>query len=176
MKKINGKTSVIAVILAAALMLSLMLVGCDDGGEPVETGSAAQTTEVKVTVVDVDAAAQAILGKIKFDDTLAKIDSEAVKYRYGFENDITAAVYAGSGATAEEVAVFDAGSDAAAEELEKTAAKYIEDQIVSYQSYVPAEVSRLEKAIIKREGKYVIICVTADTAAAESAIDEALGR
>lgn len=179
MKKISGKTSVITVLLAVLLTAGLALTGCEsDGGKPAETTSAPSGTEApaKAETIDINNACDGIFGKIKFDDALAKLDPEAVKYRYGFESDIPAAVYAGSGATAEEVAVFDAGSDEAGEALFDDMKTYIDEQIVSYRDYVPAEVARLEKAIIDREGRYVVVCVTADTENAKAAIGEALGR
>ncbi len=182
MRKNSGKTSVITLTLALVLSAGLMLTGCDGDKNTTEettgAGTAVASTEnvVRADEIDVGAAAETILGGIKFDDSLAMLDAEAVKYRYGFTEDITAAVYAGSGATAEEVAVFDAGTDEDGEALADDMKKYIEEQIVSYKNYVPAEVSRLEKAIIEREGRYVILCVTADTDSAKAVIEKALGR
>lgn len=180
MKIFSGKTSVIAMALALLIASSVMLTGCDGDNSPADTTATttapAGDSADKAKEINIDTAADTIFGKLKTDDTLEKLDSEAVIYRYGFAEEIPAAVYAGSGATAEEVAVFDAGSDDAAKALVTTMEKYIEEQIISYESYVPAEVARLDKAIIDREGRYVAVCVTYDVTNAKNAINEAFGR
>lgn len=160
MKKMTGKTTVTAMMLAVILMLSVFLAGCGGEKEPV--------------TIDTDAAAKAILDGVRFEDTLAQLDDEAVKYLYGFDDTVKGTVYVGSGATAEEIAVFEAASEEAGETLKADVEQHVADQIESYRNYVPAEVDRLEKAIIIREGKYVLLCVTDDTAAAESIMKEAV--
>ena len=162
MKIKTGKTSIIAVVLALVIAALTVFTGCEGETEPV--------------VIDIDAVAKSIYEGVKFDDELAKLDSEAVKYLYGIEDGISAVVYIGSGATAEEIAVFDAGDDAGGEMLQKTVEKHITDQIESYRNYVPAEVARLEKAVIVREGRYVLLCVTDDTAAAKGIMETAVGK
>ncbi len=156
----TGKTSVLTVILAVIAMLG-MLTGCTDD-------------EKKPVVLDIEAVADELLSGVKFDDTLAKLDSEAVKYLYGTGDDISAAVYVGSGATAEEIAVFEAPDDKACEKLFATVKKHIADQTESYRNYVPAEVARLENALIVKEGRYILLCVTNDTSSAQKIIDKVI--
>ncbi|MBE6708679.1 MAG: DUF4358 domain-containing protein [Ruminococcaceae bacterium] len=156
------KISVFPIILAVFLMLAVF-VGCEN-------------EEKKPVMIDIEAVANELSSGVKFDDTLAKLDAEAVKYLYGTGDDISAVVYVGSGATAEEIAVFEAPDDKGGEEMLEIAEKHIADQIESYRNYVPSEVARLEKAVIAREGKYVLICVTNDTSAAREIINKAVGK
>ena len=127
-------------------------------------------------IINIDDTAKSILDGVEFDDELEKLDREAVKYLYGIDDTIAAAVYTGSGATAEEIAVFDAGTDEEGEKMLKTVEKHVEEQIESYKNYVPSEVARLEKAVIVRSGRYVMLCVTDDDGAAKGIMDEAVGR
>ena len=158
----TGKISAVSIILAAVMILGLFS-GC--GAE-----------DKKPLEIDIGAVAEELLSGVEFDDTLAELDSEAVKYLYGTGDDISAAVYMGSGATAEEIAVFEAPDEAGGEALLATVEKHIADQIESYRNYVPTEVSRLEDALVVREGRYVIVCVAKDTNAARRIMDAAFGK
>ena len=63
-------------------------------------------------------------------------------------------------------------SDDAKTALEQAQA-HIQSQIDSYESYIPEEVSRLEDAVVRQDGSYVSVVVSADAAAAEKMLDEA---
>lgn len=144
-------------VLSAVLTLCIAIGGC---------GSRKTGAEINV-----DSAAQKILSEVEFEDELAMIDSEAITYLYGTDDSEDAAVYMGSGATAEEIAVFDAGDGDGGEEILEIVKKHVADQIESYRYYVPSEVARLENAVIRREGRYVFLCITKDTAKARAVID-----
>lgn len=148
--------------VAAAVAALMLFVGCD-------------TSDKKELVLDISSAAESILSGIEFDDSLELLEGDGAVYRYGIDDTVEVVAYAGGGYTAEEVAVFDAGTDSAAEELESKLEKYVDSQITSYRSYVPAEVARLENAVVTSEGKYVILCVSADKDKAEDVIDTVLG-
>ena len=66
----------------------------------------------------------------------------------------------GGGATAEEVAVFEAKSEKYAKELETTLAKErIERKKLDFESYIPAEMTKLNSPVIVRKGKVVAVCI-----------------
>lgn len=148
-----GLISVTAAVLAALLLF----VGCN-------------TTDKNELVLDISVAAESILSDIEFDDSLELLEGDGTVYRYGIDDTVDAVAYAGSGYTAEEVAVFDAKTVTAAEELDSKLEKYVKNQITSYKSYVPAEVKRLENAVLISEGRYVILCVSADAEKAKNVI------
>ena len=70
--------------------------------------------------------------------------------------------YAGSGATAEELAVFKCSSEDAATALVSSLETRNQTRIEQYSSYNPAEVPKLESALIMSSGVYVVLCVATD--------------
>ena len=123
--------------------------------------------------VDIDALAQQIVEGVSFDDALAEIDDSMISMLYNIEGYTDAVLYKGSGATAEEVAIFQMGSSDDAKTALEQAQAHIQSQIDSYESYIPEEVSRLEDAVVRQDGSYVSVVVSADAAAAEKMLDEA---
>lgn len=79
------------------------------------------------------------------------------------------------GATAEELAVFEAkDADAAAALVEKLQARNA-DRIENYADYIPAEVPKLENAVILSGGRYVVLCVATDASAVRELAEKTLG-
>lgn len=113
--------------------------------------------------VDTDALAKSLVADIKYDDVLFELDSDMVKTLFELPDGVTGAAYAGSGATAEEVAVFIASDEKSAEALETSLKARLESRAESYASYMPDEVFKIENAVISREGKYVAMCVSNDS-------------
>lgn len=136
---------------ALAAIAALLMAGCGTA-EPKE--------------VDIVCAAAALREAVAFEDELSEIDAEAVAYLYAVPDGVKSVVYCGSGATAEELALFDAGDDALAEEVLGLAHAHIEAQLESFKGYNPGEVDKLERAVVERFGRYVALCVSSDTSAA----------
>ena len=76
-----------------------------------------------------------------------------------------------SKATPEEVAVFQADSVFSTEDLTEFAAQRLDRQKESYADYAPAEMPKLESAVVRTIGDFVIVCVCADNAKAETLLD-----
>ena len=104
---------------------------------------------------------------VPFDDELTLLETEAAQVYYGINNAEKMYIYTGSGATAEEIAVFEFSSEADAESAAQKANEHISAQKAAFASYVPAEVPRLENAVVKCSGKYLAVCVSGGTDAAE---------
>lgn len=79
------------------------------------------------------------------------------------------------GATAEELAVFETKDADAAAALAKKLETRNADRIENYSSYIPAEVPKLENAVILSGGRYVVLCVAEDASAVREAAEKALG-
>ena len=175
MKTRTGKTSIIAVILAFAAALSLF-AGCDE--KKTEEGVTTSATQAapEAVEIDIDAVAESLRSGVKFDDTLEKLEGDAVGFYYDIGEGVSAAVYFGSGATAEEIAVFDGGDEAGGAAVEEMVKNHVSEQIESYRNYVPDEVARLEKSVIIKEGRYVFLCVTYDAETARGIISDAVGK
>ena len=149
-----------ALALALALTLALGLAAC---GEPAAPS------------VDIDALADELLAAATFGETMNPIPEETAAGLYGAPEGTRAVAYGGTGATAEELAVFDCGSAEAAGALVQTLEQRNQSRIEGYQSYNPAEVPKLESAVILSGGQYVVLIVATDAAAAKDAAAKALG-
>lgn len=148
----------------SALLLSL-LIG-------VTTTSCGQSV-----TVDVEAAADTLFSSVEFEDTMEPLDSSMLSSIYSdiqSEDVVKSKVYTSTTATAEEIAVFEAKDSAAATRLETVLNNRVQEQKDIYVSYAPLEVSRLEKAVIRKEGNYLFFCVAADKDKVEAEIDAML--
>ena len=145
--------------LAAALMLCIFS-GC--GKE-----------QPKVSF-DPAEAAQALLDSKAFSDILSPVDEKVAANLYSADpGKITAcAVYCSTGATAEEVAIFQCSDEAAASELEESARARLESQAAAYAGYGPQEVPKLENADVRVAGVYMACVVSADADAAAGVLDK----
>ncbi len=143
--------------------ITAMLAGC---GTTVSTGEA--------TDVDVSEMANKLYTDLTFEDTLSELNEDTALSYYGIAQDDVAesVVMVSTGATAEEIAVFEAVDETAAENIEAACEDRLEKQINSYNDYKPAEISRLDNAIIEVSGNYIVYCVADDTDAVNEIIDE----
>ena len=130
--------------------------------------SACGKKEVKV---DVEELSQKLVDEVSFEDELTQVDDMAIENLYGIDNAVNQRVYVSSGATAEEIAIFEFENTEDAKTGKTAALKRIEDQKDSFEFYIPEEVKRLDNAYVKEVGNYVIVCV-AEGDDAETIIDE----
>ena len=91
---------------------------------------------------------------------------------YGIdESTVTgSAVYGSTGATAEEVAVFTLTDETAAQAAKTALETRVADQKTARESYLPAEIVKLDAAIIEQRGSSVLMVVAADAEAAQNAL------
>lgn len=153
-------TTAIAVLLAIGAVLS----GCGKH-------AAAQ--------VDVSAVAQAFRDGLTFQDEMNEIAETRLGDYYptidvstlnGFK------IYKGaSGATAEEIAVFQAKDSESVKDIEKAIETRLEDLKLQFEDYVPAEVKKITEAVTETSGSVVVLVVADDAAAAQKIVDEQLG-
>ena len=125
-------------VILASVAACVMLVSCG---------------EVKDISMDINELAGDLKEEITYQDTLESIEPDMIKMLYDV-NDLveSSVVYMGSGATAEEIAVFECKDmDTAKNEVEPIVKQHIQDQITSFESYVPAEVAKLKEAVVRPE-------------------------
>lgn len=152
----------------AATALLLLLCGCSS---EVSTGGSdnAQTDKT----YDIDKAAEEVKNGITFEDSLSQLDTDVALSYYGISSEDVkdSVVMISTGATSEEIAIFEA-VDAEKVQTVKTACEARRNkQIDSYNDYKPSEISRLNGAIIKEYGNYVVYCVVDDNIKAEEILD-----
>ena len=151
----------LAILLSAVMMLGL-LAGCG-------------TKDTKN--VDAAKAADDLKSALTFQDELSEATQELRDRTYGISADdvVSGKLYLSSGATAEEIAVFEAKDDAAAERLLAAAKERVEAQKTAFEDYAPAEMTKLNNAVVERNGKIVALCIADDSSAAQKKVKELIG-
>lgn len=147
MKKIWGIAAALAVIMA----------GC---------GSTAKE-------IDAAALAESLVNEITYEDKLESVDADTISMYIEVPENTDSVMYMGSGSTAEEVAVFTSKDAAAAGETLKKVQEHLDDQTASFKAYKAEEAKRVEDAVLKQEGNYVILCVSGDADKANEIIEKA---
>ncbi len=129
-------------IIAAALALSLF--GCG-----------------KSKSYDANELANALNSGLEFGEALEKSDAEVAYSIYAVDSELCtdAALYLGSGATADEIAVFNCKDNESAEKVVAAANDRLDYLHEGYSSYGPAEVPKIEAAKVITEGLTVIVCI-----------------
>lgn len=151
-----------ASVALLAVVMVLVLAACSTSG----------------TSVDVNGLASQLVGQVTFDEELTELDDGAVERVYRLEPALVQAadMYIGSGATVDEVSVWEAKDEQSAQQIEAALQERLDTAAADYADYKPEEVPKLEKAVLERSGKYVVLCVTADADTARGIIEEALGN
>lgn len=116
--------------------------------------------------------ANELLTEVDFDDELTLFAGDISKI-YDMPEVEDYLIYIGSGATSEEIAIIPLKNSSDEEDVKAALEKRVEEQKQNFANYVPEEVSRLEKSIIKSNEKYVVLCVSSDNQA-EKIIDKYL--
>ncbi len=141
-------------LLTAALLLLAAVSACakQGGGKP----------------ADVEKIADEIIRSVKFSDQMSALEKKTAVKLYGLdEADVAKAkVYESTGATAEEVAAFEAKDEAAAKRIRAAAAERVEDQKAAFADYQPREMTKLKTPLLVQDGKYVLLVVADDISAA----------
>ncbi len=149
-------------ITAAALALALILAltACGQPKEP---------------ELNIDEFGEQLYAAGTFGEQLYSLDEAVAQGLYGVDADTRCWVRAGSGATAEELAVFEAKDAAAAASLAEKLQARNSERLADYADYLPAEVPKLENAVIISGGRYVVLCVATDASAVKELAEKTLG-
>jgi hypothetical protein len=125
---------------------------------------------------DVHEIAEMLLDEITFEDNLSEVVSaRALDYYSINSQDVEDSVtYMSTGATAEELAIFEATSETEARYIYTCMEGRRDSQIKTFMDYKSQEVTRLDEAIIYIHGKYVVYMVCDDTEKASGIIKECL--
>ncbi|MCM1466770.1 MAG: DUF4358 domain-containing protein [Alistipes sp.] len=117
---------------------------------------------------------QAVIDADVFEDELAVIDVSYIEMLTGIATSdfLDGIISGGSGATAEFLAIFETADETAAAALKEKCEAYVTKQVQSYADYMPAEVDKLNHAVIKSSGSYVILCVAGNYETAGTVIAE----
>lgn len=142
----------IALILAGTFLL---LSAC---------GVPADTEDIQI---DMEALANTLLESELFGETLNKADDGIAEMLYDIDGASAALVYIGSGAVADELALFEFANEADAKSAISSAEARIAAQKDSFAAYIPEEVPKLDHAVLETYGRYLIVCVSGEDGASE---------
>lgn len=122
-------------------------------------------------VIDIRAVSDDILTKIIFDDQLVLLNEDNMKLTYNFGEYVDMVVYAGSGATAEEIIIVECTDSAAADKMYINLDIYYKNKKFYFKGYNPDETYKLDEPVFIRLGKYVIYCVSPNTDSVRKIVD-----
>lgn len=135
---------IIAILLAVITMFALF--GC---------------TKEEPKFYEAHAVADALNANLEFGEELEKSSADIAYTVYGIEPSLCsdAALYIGSGATADEIAVFNCVDDEACNKVYQAAESRLNYILEGYKSYGPSEVPKIEATSVIKEGNTVILCI-----------------
>lgn len=130
----------------------------------------------KDTAFDGAALAQELLESSAFSVSLDELPSSktAVFYNVDAAKVVSAIMYHGSGISKEQVAIFEASDEAAAKAMVSVLQGLVNEWIEADRNYAPAEVPKLESAVLRQSGKNVILVVANDGDAAAKIVSKYL--
>ena len=133
-------------------------------------GCAQKNAALKLDPVKI---ADKLATSVKFTDQMSPVDEKTALRIYGLEQSSVSNLkaYESTGATAEEIMVFEAKDEAAAAKIKTAAQKRIDDQRAGFQDYQPKEMAKLKNPVFITTGNYVILCISNDNAKAKQVID-----
>ena len=155
------KTKVMSVVCVLALLLTLTACG----------GSDSQPQKSAAEIAD------AIYSTQTFQDTLNAIDADMLGDYYRIDAaDLTdSKVYvSGSFSTAEAIAVCQASSFDAVENIKKAIDTRLEDLKLAFENYVPGEMTKINDPVLITKGTTVVLVLADDTAAVSDQVNELL--
>lgn len=118
------------------------------------------TNDNKGITIDINELSKDIIENIEFEDELNKVDNETASKLYDINDFTSQSVYMSSGATSEEIAIFEFEDKEACKVALEKANKRIEEQKQNFKDYMPKEMKKLENAMIKNKNQYLIVCIT----------------
>lgn len=113
--------------------------------------------------VDLETVASELAKSSSFEEQLNRVDDKFALKLYDISNASAVCLYTGSGATADELALFEFENEDDAKGAVKSAQERIDAQKESFAGYLPKELPKLDSAVIKTYGHYLVICVCTDS-------------
>lgn len=131
--------------------------------------TACGTKEVQINV---DELGSCLMDEISYSDSLSELDLDTASMFMDLSGtEITDSFIAeSSGATAEEIVVLECADEENAALAKKCLDLRVSEQTEAYTDYVPAELIKLDNAVIVTAGRYAILSVSDDPDIARSII------
>lgn len=122
------------------------------------------------TEIDTNAVSQGILNGVQFEEQLSQMSDKISIKRLGLNaDDVESCIaYTSTNAVVDEFAVIKATNS---DNVTASLNEHIANQKATYESYAPNEVTKLDNAVVKTVGDYVIYVVSTDGTAAQGVVD-----
>ncbi len=124
----------------------------------------------KAATLNVDELSADVLKNVSFEVELKKINSDVILGNYGLPEGVTGDIWRGSSTAPDQLAVFLAPDENTAAKTVDALKENIKELKTTYSGYAPEEVPKLDKSVIEKHGKYVILCITNDSDNAQKVI------
>ncbi len=151
---------IIALVCAFLALTSVFFAGCRS------------TDNVQI---DVNELAGRLLNEVEYEDEMVEIEFDVLDKFYVIDTSVikSCKVYkSSSGATAEEIAVFEAKTANDVDVIKNAVRQRVEDLEFNFKDYIPKELDKIEKAQAAVIGKYVVLFIVNDYDAAKSIVNE----
>ena len=147
------------IYLFACCLVICSLAGCAGNGDD------------EADMPDVHSLADMLMQNVKFEDSVEEVSSETALRYYGIDSVQVqdSAVYMSTGATAEELAVFQASST-----VDAQGKKRRDSQLRMYLDYKSSEAARLDDAVLYVHDTFVVYMVSDDSETAQGIISDYL--
>ena len=121
-------------------------------------------------VLDADTVADELNAGLSFGEALEKSTADAAYSLYGIDPALctSAAMYVGSGATADEISVFNCTDTVAADTVLKAVNARVDYLREGYSDYGPDQVPKIDSASVITSGNTVIMCICDNPETVES--------
>jgi len=126
---------------------------------------------------DLASIAKKIGETVKNEGDIGETSANMLISTHGVNEEYISGAYGvvGGGAYAEEIALFEVSDEKYADEVIESLKEYIKVRIKSFESYIPKEVPKLEKAVLCKSGKLVALVIAKDVGSAEDIIRDSKG-
>ena len=147
-------------MLIVSVLLLLCMVGCGTGEEQ------------ETVVPDVYTLSEKLMEGLTFEDSISEVSADRAMKYYGIDSGMVrdGVVYMSTGATSEELAVFQANTDVDAQNILAAMTARRDSQIKIFLDYKKSEIGRLDDAVLYSHGSFVVYVVCDDSAVAEKII------
>jgi len=149
------------LLVAVLLLMTFVFVAC---GSP-------EVADGEEFVLDVETVGARVMEEITFVDLLAPLDTEMVPWRYQCDENTVGWAWVGSGATAEEFAIFQIVGEDDSAALSAALEYHLAEVRESFSVYLPDEVEKIDDAVVKQYGNYWVLLISDDNRA-ESRLDK----
>lgn len=115
--------------------------------------------------IDIEELSTQIIESGSFSDELAKVDSQMVMNDYSFTSDEIKAIvsYQGSGATSEELVILKVNDKSFLSSVKNKVNTRLDERKEAFESYLPAEVFKIDNSLLEVKGNYLIMCISNDS-------------